>query len=73
MKLWLADYHLEAGRLCLAQVTGSPTEESKKQQSRTPTKDVRVDAKEHIRAARELIRTSGYHRRDKELGELEGI
>ena len=52
MKLWLADYHLEAGRVCKA--------EGK-------------DVKEHIQKARELIETCGYHRRDKELEELEQI
>lgn len=50
MKLYLAEYHLEAGRLCISQ---------------------EVDAKEHVQKARELIETCGYHRRDKELKELE--
>ena len=29
------------------------------------------DAAEHLKSARELINKTGYHRRDKELAELE--
>jgi hypothetical protein len=48
MKLFLADYHLEAGRLCLA--------EKKK-----------TEAKNHFNTAKEMIDKMGYHRRDKEV------
>jgi transcriptional regulator with XRE-family HTH domain/tetratricopeptide (TPR) repeat protein len=52
MKLWLTDYHLEAGRMHVAQ--------GKKK-----------EAKYHCEEAWKLIEKCGYHRRDKELGELE--
>jgi hypothetical protein len=71
MKLYLADYHLEAARLCIDEEAGSPIEKPKKQQSRTPASDWRVDAKWHYEEARRLIiEECGYHRRDKELEEL---
>ena len=53
MGLYLADYHLEASRLCLA--------EGKKE-----------DARWHLTEAKQRIEKMGYHRRDKEVEELEG-
>jgi tetratricopeptide (TPR) repeat protein len=53
MNLYLADYHLEAARLCLA--------EGKKK-----------EAAEHLATAREMINKMGYHRRDKDVEEIEG-
>ena len=52
MKLYLADYHLEACRVCL--------DERKKE-----------EAREHLDNARKLIEETGYHRRDREVGEME--
>jgi tetratricopeptide (TPR) repeat protein len=72
MRLHLADYHLEAARLCMDEGAGSPTEEPREQPSRTPANDVRVDAKGHYEEARRLVEECGYHRRDGELKELEG-
>jgi tetratricopeptide (TPR) repeat protein len=48
MRLYLADYHLEAGRLCLAE-------------KKIP------EAKKHFNTAKEMIDNMGYHRRDKEV------
>jgi len=50
MKLYLVDYHLEAGRLCQAE-------------GRT------VEAKDHFTTAAKMIEETGYHRRDKEVGQ----
>jgi tetratricopeptide (TPR) repeat protein len=48
MKLFMADYHLEAGRLCLAEKKIS-------------------EAKNHFNIAKKMIDKMGYHRRDKEV------
>lgn len=52
MGLHLADYHLESGRLRLAQ-------------------DDKDKAREHWMTAKKMIDHMGYHRRDKEVEEIE--
>jgi tetratricopeptide (TPR) repeat protein len=52
MNIFLADYHLESGRLRVAQ------------------KD-KEKARGHLLTAKEMINRMGYHRRDKEVQELE--
>ncbi|MCA9731260.1 hypothetical protein KC799_03975 [candidate division KSB1 bacterium] len=63
MRLWLTDYHLEAARLCSAEMeAGSPPPENG---------DWKAKAKEHTKAAAKLVEETGYHRRDTEVAELE--
>ena len=58
MGLYLADCHLEYARLALA--------------DRGPgTEDRRSKAREHLDIAKEMIEEMGYHRRDKEVEEIE--
>ena len=58
MKLHLADYHLEACRLCLAQ-------------SEQGAKSKRQEAKEHLATASAMIEKMGYGRRKPEVEELQ--
>ncbi len=58
MKLHLADYHLEACRLCLAQ-------------SEQGAKGKRQEAKAHLATAGDMIKEMGYGRRKPEVEELE--
>ena len=70
MRLFLADYHLEMGRLLLV-------EEKHPHPNPSPT-DVSIETvlsqgeglKHHITEAERLITETGYHRRDAELAEL---
>jgi hypothetical protein len=66
MGLFLADCHLEYARLSLARVAdgrrGDPLGR--------PYED---DAREHLKIAKEMIEKMGYHRRDKEVEELEKL
>lgn len=57
MGLHLADCHLEYARLYLAKSKGDPMG--------------RPNAREHLNTAKEMVNKMGYHRRDKELQELE--
>ena len=59
MGLFLADCHLEYGRLALAQ-KGDHKDRLYKDKAR-----------EHLKTAKEMIAKMGYHRRDKEVEELE--
>jgi tetratricopeptide (TPR) repeat protein len=62
MGLFLADCHLEYARLSLAQPLPNPP----------LTGEGRVrSAWEHLKTAKEMIAKMGYHRRDKEVEELE--
>ena len=54
MRLYLADYHLEAARLCLAEGD-------------------RDSARWHRDTVKEMIEEMGYHRRDREVDELERL
>jgi tetratricopeptide (TPR) repeat protein len=58
MKLFLADYHLEACRLCLAEGKAHGAEGKKEK------------AKEHLAIAKEMIEKMGYGRRKPEVEEL---
>jgi len=55
MKLLLADYHLEACRLCLAEGEGRRGKGEKR------------GAKEHLAIAKEMIEKMGYGRRKSEV------
>ncbi len=57
MNLYLADYHLEACRLCLAQ-------------NKQGAKGKRQEAKEHLATASAMIEQMGYGRRKPEVEEL---
>lgn len=61
MKLFLADYHLEACRLCLAEAGDGRTEDAEEK---------RRQARVHLEAAAELVEQTGYHRRDAEVEAL---
>ncbi|KAA3660091.1 MAG: hypothetical protein DWQ10_07490 [Calditrichaeota bacterium] len=63
MRLWLTDYHLEAARLCLAEMEAGSL--------RLEAGDLKLEAGEHTRAAAKLVEETGYHRRDLEVDELE--
>ena len=62
MGLYLADCHLEYARLALA------AERSNVETSKRSNVD---EAREHWKTAKEMIAKMGYHRRDKEVEELE--
>lgn len=76
MKLHLADYHLEACRLCLAE--HAAVETSRRDVSTvaisTPAgsaTDHLSDARQHLATAKEMIEQMGYGRRRPEVEELE--
>ena len=64
MGLHLADCHLEFARLKVAKskVEGQTTDDGRR------TMD---EARGHLKTAKEMINKMGYHRRDKEVEELE--
>ncbi len=62
MGLFLADCHLGYARLALA------AERSNVETSKRSNVD---EAREHLKTAKEMIAKMGYHRRDKEVEELE--
>jgi len=63
MNLYLADYHLEAARLCLAE-----REQSEHPMSNTEWRMMKLnEARQHLKEARERIETMGYHRRAPEV------
>lgn len=72
MGLHLADCHLEYARLKVAM----SKVESQTSESRPSTFDLRPEAlldeaRKHLVIAKEMINKMGYHRRDKEVEELE--
>ena len=67
MGLHLADCHLEYSRLNVARLKRLNVETF--QPSNLPT-DL-IEAREHLKTAKEMINKMGYHRRDKEVEELE--
>ena len=76
MNLFIADYHLESARLHLAQA-GRDLGPARSQTY--PNADPggsrlehRGKAREHWTTAKEMIDRMGYHRRDRELDEIEG-
>jgi tetratricopeptide (TPR) repeat protein len=64
MKLFLADYHLEACRLCLAQHSVGASGPL------APTTDHLARARNHLEAAAKMIEEMGYGRRKPEVEEL---
>jgi tetratricopeptide (TPR) repeat protein len=73
MKLWLADYHLEAAKLALSENSRAVEQGNRRGESETGSRPTTCrDAKEHYEEAKRLINECGYHRRDKELEELKG-
>jgi hypothetical protein len=79
MGLHLADCHLEYARLYLslrgAQATTQShgNEEIASQKALAMTdEELKQKAREHLATAKEMIEKMGYHRRDREVEELEG-
>jgi tetratricopeptide (TPR) repeat protein len=73
MRLHLADSHLEYARLYLAHLgpeRSAAGAQSKDTLAMTPD-ELKQKAKEHWRTAKDMIEKTGYHRRDKEVEELE--
>jgi len=73
MGLHLADFHLEASRLHLAQhKTGeSFAPESTEARTISPIPNTHLEAaKAHLKTAKEMVNKMGYHRRDSEVAEL---
>ena len=66
MGLFVADCHLEYARLALARGRGDGN--GKGAAMLRPYND---EAREHLKTAKEMIAKMGYHRRDKEVEELE--
>lgn len=62
MGLHLADCHLEYARLAVASAVGK---------GEPPARPYNDDAREHLAIAKQMIAKMGYHRRDKEVEELE--
>ncbi len=80
MKLYLADYHLEACRMCLAQhAANAPGVETFRRNVSTvaistpvgSTTDHLSDARQHLATAKEMIAQMGYGRRTPEVEELQ--
>ncbi len=65
MRLHLTDYHLESARLYIAMKEAGYTEHD------TPPEHLLKEAREHLKTATKLVGETGYHRRDKEVQELE--
>jgi hypothetical protein len=71
MNLHLADYHLESARLHLAQADRDPGS-SDADPDRGDSRSAHLaKAREHWATAKEMIDRMGYHRRDRELDEIE--
>jgi tetratricopeptide (TPR) repeat protein len=68
MRLFLTDYHLEAGRLRLAELS-LPLDS----RSLADSGSLLSSAREHVEKAAKLIEKTGYHRRDREVEELQGF
>jgi hypothetical protein len=66
MNLYLADYHLEACRLCLAQRA-----EDERRGAKSEGREVQR-AKEHFAIAKDMIEKIGYGRRKPDLEDLGG-
>ena len=62
MRLFVADCHLEYARLAVARARGRDV---------PPERLYNDDAREHLAIAKKMIDEMGYHRRDKEVEELE--
>ncbi|MCH8872369.1 hypothetical protein IH824_06285 [candidate division KSB1 bacterium] len=74
MRLYLADFHLEACRLHLAQHKAGESfvPESLGAKTISPVPENHLEAaKAHLKIAKEMINKMGYHRRDPEVEELQ--
>lgn len=63
MRLFLTDYHLEMARLMVAEEEVKLPQENEQ--------DRKELLRQHVRKAEKLIYETGYHRRDKELADLQ--
>jgi tetratricopeptide (TPR) repeat protein len=71
MGLHLADCHLEYARLYLAYLRPERSEAQSKDISAMTPEQLIAKAREHWQIAKDSIEKMGYHRRDKEMQELE--
>lgn len=73
MRLFLTDYHLEMARVLLAASGFDFAQPSNSGTTRclSEVEGNRQSARMHIAEAERLIKATGYHRRDKELAELQ--
>ena len=65
MRLFMADYHLEACRVLLAESERGASGKGQKATGKAQ------EAREHLATAKKMIAEMGYHRRDPEVAELE--
>ncbi|SEA91907.1 TIR domain-containing protein [Thiothrix caldifontis] len=72
MRLHLTDYHLEMARLLVAESL-APCPPCGGRVGEGGNSRAAADPAYHIAAAAKLIEETGYHRRDKELEELQGL
>ncbi|HRJ53985.1 MAG TPA: toll/interleukin-1 receptor domain-containing protein [Candidatus Thiothrix moscowensis] len=72
MRLFLTDYHLEMARLLVAESL-APFPPCGGRVGEGGNSREAADPAYHIAAAAKLINETGYHRRDKELEELQGL
>lgn len=72
MRLFLTDYHLEMARLLVAESL-APCPPCGGRVGEGGNSRAAADPAYHIVAAAKLIKETGYHRRDKELEELQGL
>jgi DNA anti-recombination protein RmuC len=63
MNLYMADYHLEAARLCLAESENDEYRVSNTEFQMTKLKEARI----HCEEAAKRVKDMGYHRRDPEV------
>ncbi len=78
MKLFLTDYHLEAARVIKAQVKNGRIKKvftiiEDGIEKNVTTQEMNRLYKQHVAEAGKLIEETGYHRRDEELEELQGV
>ncbi len=72
MKLYLADYHLEACRLLIDQLSAKNYKILANGEPVTITrKEMLSKLKDHFETAKQMVNEMGYHRRDKELESLD--
>ena len=70
MGLHLADCHLEYARLFLARLPERSAEGAQSKETMTE-EGLKAKARKHWEIAKDMINKMGYHRRDKEVEEIE--
>lgn len=73
MRLLLTDYHLESARLIRAMLEAGDSEfviVDEGLERQVSADEMKMVYRKHIQAADELIKATGYHRRDDEVEEL---